>query len=311
MRVLVTGGAGFIGSHIVEELQGKAEIVVLDNLRSGYRHNLDNLKCEFVEGDIRDRATVDRVMRGVDYVFHLAALVSVPESMQKIAECIEINAQGFVNVLEAAAAVKVKKLCFSTSAAIYGDNPVVPKIETMFPEPKSPYAVTKLDGEYYAKMFTQERGLPCACLRYFNVFGPRQDPKGAYAAAVPIFITRALAGEDLTVYGDGEQTRDFIYVKDIVAANLFFAMESDATGVFNIANGGRITIDDLAKTIVDITGSKSRIVHLAERPGDVKHSMACVDKAHAAGYRAKHTFSEGMAATIDFYRRRIKAGSAE
>ena len=311
MKVLVTGGAGFIGSHIVEELQGKAEIVVLDNLRSGYRHNLDGLDCEFIAGDIRDRATVDRAVRGVDYVFHLAALVSVPESMEKIKECIEINAQGFVNVLEAAAAAKVRKLCFSTSAAIYGDNPVVPKVETMFPEPKSPYAVTKLDGEYYARMFTLERNLPCACLRYFNVFGPRQDPKGAYAAAVPIFITRALAGENLTVYGDGEQTRDFIYVKDIVAANLFFAMESDATGVFNIANGGRITIDDLAKTIVELTDSKSRIVHLAERPGDVKHSMACVDKAHAAGYRAKHTFSEGLAATIDFYRRRIKAGSAE
>ena len=311
MRALVTGGAGFIGSHIVEELQGKAEIVVLDNLRSGYRHNLDGLKCEFIEGDIRDRATVERAVRGADYVFHLAALVSVPESMEKIGECIAINAQGFVNVLEAAAAAKVRKLCFSTSAAIYGDNPVVPKVETMLPEPKSPYAVTKLDGEYYAKMFTLERNLPCACLRYFNVFGPRQDPNGAYAAAVPIFITRALAGEDLTVYGDGEQTRDFIYVKDIVAANLFFAMESQATGVFNIANGGRITIDDLAKTIVELTNSKSRIVHLAERPGDVKHSMACVDKARAAGYRAKHTFAEGLAATIDFYRRRLEAGRAE
>ena len=310
-RVLVTGGAGFIGSHIVEELQGKAEIVVLDSLRTGYKKNLDGFECEFLEGDIRDRPTVKRAMKGVDHVFHLAALVSVPESMTKIDECIDINAQGFINVLEEAQAAGVEKICFSTSAAIYGDNPVVPKVETMFPEPKSPYAVTKLDGEYYAGMFTRERNLPCACLRYFNVFGPRQDPKGAYAAAVPIFITKALAGEDLTVYGDGEQTRDFIYVKDIVAANLFFAMESEAVGVFNIANGGRITIDDLAKTIVELTNSKSRIVHLAERPGDVKHSMACVDKARAAGYRAKHTFSEGLAATIDFYRRRIEAGGAK
>ena len=302
-KVLVTGGAGFIGSHIVEELQGKAEIVVLDSLRSGYRHNLDGFDVEFIEGDIRDRAAVKRAMRGVDHVFHLAALVSVPESMEKIQECIEINAQGFINVLEEAQAAGVEKLCFSTSAAIYGDNPVVPKVETMFPEPKSPYAVTKLDGEYYGNLFTRERGLPCACLRYFNVFGPRQDPKGAYAAAVPIFITRALAGEDVTIYGDGEQTRDFVFVKDVVAANLYFA-QSDATGVYNIARGGRITINDLAETIVRLTGSKSKIVHLPDRAGDVKHSMACVDKAAAAGYKAGHTFDEGLAATIEFYRKK-------
>ena len=302
-KVLVTGGAGFIGSHIVEELQGKADIVVLDSLRSGYRHNLAGFECEFIEGDIRDRAAVKRAMRGVDHVFHLAALVSVPESMEKIQECIEINAQGFVNVLEEAQAAGVEKLCFSTSAAIYGDNPVVPKVETMFPEPKSPYAVTKLDGEYYGNLFTRERGLPCACLRYFNVFGPRQDPKGAYAAAVPIFITRALAGEDVTIYGDGEQTRDFVFVKDVVAANLYFA-QSPATGVYNIARGGRITINDLAETIVRLTGSKSRIIHLPDRAGDVKHSMACVDKAAQAGYKAGHTFDEGLAATIEFYRRK-------
>ena len=303
-KVLVTGGAGFIGSHIVEELQGKAEIVVLDSLRSGYRHNLEGFDVEFVEGDIRDRAAVRRAMKGVDHVFHLAALVSVPESMEKIGECIEINAQGFINVLEEARAAGVEKLCFSTSAAIYGDNPTVPKVETMFPEPKSPYAVTKLDGEYYGALFTRERGLPCACLRYFNVFGPRQDPKGAYAAAVPIFITRALNDEDITIYGDGEQTRDFIFVKDVVAANLHFA-QSEATGVYNIARGGRITINDLAETIVRLTESKSKIVHLPDRPGDVKHSMACVDKAAQAGYKAGHTFDEGLAATIEFYRGRI------
>ena len=304
MKVLVTGGAGFIGSHIVEELQGKADVVVLDSLRSGYRSNLDGLRAEFIEGDVRDRDAVRRAMRGVDHVFHLAALVSVPESMEKIDECVDINVHGLINVLEAAAEAKVAKLCFSTSAAIYGDNPVVPKVETMFPEPKSPYAVTKLDGEYYAGLFTRERGLACACLRYFNVFGPRQDPKGAYAAAVPIFITKALAGEDLTVYGDGGQTRDFIYVKDVVAANLHFAFDSSAVGVFNIARGGRITVNDLAETIVRLTGSRSRIVHLEDRPGDVRHSMACVDKAAQAGYRAGHTFDEGLTATIDFYRKR-------
>ena len=169
MKILVTGGAGFIGSHIVEHFQGKAEIVVLDNLRTGYRKNLEGLEHTFIQGDIRDKAIVKKAMEGVDYVFHLAALISVPESMEKISECVDINVNGLLNVFEAAAEAGVKKLCFSTSAAIYGDNPVVPKVETMFPEPKSPYAITKLDGEYYADMFTKLGKLKVACLRYFNV----------------------------------------------------------------------------------------------------------------------------------------------
>ena len=300
MRILVTGGAGFIGSHIVEHFQGKADIRVLDSLRSGYRKNLDGLDAEFIEGDIRDRAVVDRAMKGVDYVFHLAAMISVPESMTKIAECIDINGLGMINVLESAAAAGVKKLCFSTSAAIYGDNPVVPKVETMFPEPKSPYAVTKLDGEYYCGMFTREGRLRTACLRYFNVFGPRQDPHSAYAAAVPIFIEKALNNADITIFGDGEQTRDFVFVKDVVAANAFFAA-NDFTGVHNIAYGGRITINDLAEEIVRLTNSGSKIVHLPERAGDVKHSMAAVDKLKATGFVPSHTFSEALRQTIDAY----------
>ena len=300
MRILVTGGAGFIGSHIVEHFQGKADIRVLDSLRSGYRKNLDGLDAEFIEGDIRDRAVVDRAMKGVDYVFHLAAMISVPESMTKIAECIDINGLGMINVLESAAAAGVKKLCFSTSAAIYGDNPVMPKVETMFPEPKSPYAITKLDGEYYCGMFTREGRLRTACLRYFNVFGPRQDPHSAYAAAVPIFIEKALNNADITIFGDGEQTRDFVFVKDVVAANAFFAA-NDFTGVHNIAYGGRITINDLAEEIVRLTNSGSKIVHLPERAGDVKHSMAAVDKLKATGFVPSHTFSEALRQTIDAY----------
>ncbi|MCQ2377790.1 MAG: NAD-dependent epimerase/dehydratase family protein [Victivallaceae bacterium] len=301
MRILVTGGAGFIGSHIVEHFQGKADIRVFDSLRSGYRKNLDGMDVEFIEGDIRDRDAVENAMQNVDYVFHLAAMISVPESMSKISECIDINGLGMINVLEAAAKAKVKKLCFSTSAAIYGDNPVTPKLESMFPEPKSPYAVTKLDGEYYCKMFTAERGLPTACLRYFNVFGPRQDPKSAYAAAVPIFISKALHNEPLTIFGDGEQTRDFIFVKDIVGANAFFAM-NDKTGVYNIACGGKITINDLAREIIRLTGSRSEIVHLPERPGDVKHSRACTDRLDQAGYIRQYTFSQGLDITIKAYR---------
>lgn len=300
-RILVTGGAGFIGSHIVERYQGKAEIRVLDNFRSGNIKNLTGMEYELIEGDICDRETVARAMEGVDYVFHLAAMISVPESMTEIVECNRLNSLGMIIVLEEAAKAGVKKLVLSTSAAIYGDNPVCPKVETMFPEPKSPYAITKLDDEYYCNMFAKEGRLSTACLRYFNVFGPRQNPKSAYAAAVPIFITKALKNEDITIFGDGEQTRDFIFVKDIAAANAFMA-ESDFTGVYNVAYGGRLTINDLAEKIVKILGSSSKIVHLPERAGDVKHSSACVDKLKSTGFKPEFNFDQGLEIAVKAYR---------
>ena len=303
MRVLVTGGAGFIGSHIVEHFQGKAEVRVLDNLRSGSRRNLDGFVCEFIEGSILDRSLVRRAVEGVDYVFHLAALISVPESMQKPVECAEINTIGTLIVLEEAARAGAKKLVFSSSAAIYGDNPVTPKTETLLPEPKSPYAVSKLDGEYYGGMFAREGQLQTACLRYFNVFGPRQDPRSPYAAAVPIFIDHAVKNEPITVHGDGEQTRDFIYVKDIAAANAFFAAQSGETGVFNVAYGQRISINELAKTVVQLTGSTSEIRYEPARAGDVKHSLASIDKLRAAGFRPSGSLLEGLQSTVDFLRR--------
>jgi nucleoside-diphosphate-sugar epimerase len=301
MKILVTGGAGFIGSHIVEHFQGKAEVRVLDNLRSGYLKNLDGFDVEFIEGDIRDRAIVKQAMQDVDYVFHMAAMISVPESMDKPIECVDLNVNGLLVVLEEAANAGVKKLCFSTSAAIYGDNPTVPKIETMYPEPKSPYAITKLDGEYYCNMFSQEGKLETACLRYFNVFGPRQDPKSAYAAAVPIFTAKAVANEPIAIFGDGEQTRDFIFVKDIVAANVFMA-QSEFTGVYNIAYGKKITINNLVDTIKGIIGSSSEVKHLPERAGDVKHSMAAVDKLNTTGFTPGSSFDAGLAETIKFFK---------
>jgi len=301
VRVLVTGGAGFIGSHIVEHFQAKAEVRVLDNLRTGHRSNLAGFCCEFLGGSVLDRSIVRQAVEGVDYVFHLAAMTSVPESMQKPLECNEINTAGTLVVLEEAAKAKVKKLIFSSSAAIYGDSPVTPKAETMAPEPRSPYAVTKLDGEYYCKMFSDEGRLSTASLRYFNVFGPRQDPKSHYAAAVPVFIHRALRHEKITIHGDGEQTRDFIYVEDIAAANAYFATESSATGVFNVAYGKKITINDLATTICKLTGSRSAIEHGPERPGDVKHSLAAVDRLRAAGFRPRGNLAAGLKATVEFF----------
>jgi UDP-glucose 4-epimerase len=302
MRVLVTGGAGFIGSHIVEHFQGGAEVRVLDNLRSGRAENLEGFRCEFISGSIEDRATVGKAIEGVDYVFHLAAMVSVPESMHKPIECNEINVAGTLVVLEEAARAGVKKLILSSSAAVYGDNPAVPKREEMVPEPKSPYGITKLDGEHYCAMFTREGRLPTASLRYFNVFGPRQDPKSQYAAVVPTFIKRAVRNEPITIFGDGGQTRDFIQVKDIVAANVFFALESRETGVFNVGYGKGTSVKELATTICRLAGSKSKIEYAPPRIGDVQHSVAAINRLRQAGFSGKGDLVEGLRATVDHFK---------
>jgi len=305
MKILVTGGAGFIGSHIVEAYQQKAdEIRVLDNLRTGYARNLSGLKHRFIEGSITDTSLVREAVDGVDMIFHMAALVSVPESMAKPRECVDINVTGLLNVLDAAVASGARKLVFASSAAVYGDNPTVPKLESMIPEPKSPYAITKLDGEYYLDLYRREHGLETAAIRFFNVFGPRQDPRGAYAAAVPIFIEKALAGEDITVFGDGGQTRDFIYVKDIVGALSFAAETPGVTGVFNAGYGGQITINDLASHILKAAGSTSIVRHAAERPGDVRHSRASSDKLRAAGWLPAFELESALATTLDYFRDR-------
>jgi UDP-glucose 4-epimerase len=294
MKILVTGGSGFIGSHAVEHYQDLAEVVVLDNLRTGHRRNLDHLKCRFVEGSILDASLVDEVMRGVDYVFHLAALVSVPESMSQPAETVSINILGLLNVLESARKHGVKKLCFASSAAVYGENPAQPKVETMGPDPRSPYAITKLDGEYYCGLYARERWLSTACLRFFNVFGPRQDPNSAYAAAVPIFLQRARNNEPITIYGDGGQTRDFIYVKDIVGALAFAAETPGVEGVFNAGYGTALTIGELVREILQLTGSRSEIRHEPVRAGDIRHSTSDAAKLRAAGWIPLFDVASGL-----------------
>jgi UDP-glucose 4-epimerase len=303
MRVLITGGAGFIGRHIAEYFQDRAEVRVLDNLRSSLKSNLSGLECEFIVGSILDRGLVRETMRGVDFVFHLAAMVSVQESVRKPNECAEINVGGTAIVLEEAARARAKKLIFSSSAAIYGDSPIIPKIESMSAEPKSPYATGKDEAERLCRSFTDDGRLSTVCLRYFNVFGPYQNPASEYSAAVPAFIEKAFRNQPITIFGNGRQTRDFIYVTDVVAANAFFALKSEATDVFNVGCGREITIADLALTICNLTSSSSTIEYEAERPGDVKHSVAGVDKVQRAGFSPVCDLTGGLRATVEFFRK--------
>ncbi|MGM5468959.1 SDR family oxidoreductase [Flavobacteriaceae bacterium LMO-SS05] len=299
-KYLITGGAGFIGSHIAEYLANEGhEVCVLDNLRTGFEKNLEGLDLRFFKGDIRDKDIVQETAQNADAIFHLAALVSVPESLLKLDECIDINVLGTINLLDAAKKNSNCKVVLSSSAANYGDNPVLPKVETMFPEPMTPYAISKLDGEYYFKMYFNQYHLETVSLRYFNVFGPRQNPKSAYAAAVPIFINKALKNEPLTIYGDGLQTRDFIYVKDVVRANLLASQKGNET--YNVALGHSTSILELAEKIIETTNSKSEIQFLDERPGDIKHSKADPSKFNQLGFKPQYTIEQALSETIEFY----------
>lgn len=303
-KVVVTGGAGFIGSHIVEYWSKQnADVFVLDNLRSGFEKNLTSFEnVTFVKGSITDKEAVFSVLENADYVHHLAAMISVPESVENPFECVSINVNGLLNVLEASAKHKIKKIVHSSSAAVYGDNPVSPKTVSMRPEPKSPYGITKLDGEYYLQSYLENFGLQTISLRYFNVFGPRQDPKSQYAAAIPIFVNNALQNKEIIIYGDGEQTRDFIFVKDVVAANVLAATTENVNGTFNVACGSAISINQLVQLVLELTNSNSKILYEKKRAGDIKHSLASIEETKSKlNFQPKHDLHEGLKETINYF----------
>jgi UDP-glucose 4-epimerase len=304
MEIVITGGAGFIGSHLTEYwLKRDANVTIIDNLRTGYIANIPEHKnVVFVKDSITNRDLVFDLLEKADYVFNFAALVSVPESVDNPIECNEINVLGLINLLEASKKFNIKKIVHSSSAAVYGDNPELPKKTTMKPEPKTPYGITKLDGEYYCQFYHNTFGVNSVSLRYFNVFGPRQDPKSQYAAALPIFISKAIKNEDITIFGDGNQTRDFIYVKDVVMANVQAAENKNVFDVYNVANGKSISILELAELIIKETNSKSKIIFKPERAGDIKHSLADIEVIRKEmDFSPKVELLEGIRKTIDFF----------
>lgn len=304
---LVTGGAGFIGSHIVRRLlELDRPVRVLDNFSTGKRENLAEVadRIELVDGDICDERTVQQAMRGVDVVFHLAARASVPRSVAEPRPANDINVTGTLNLLISAKEAGVRRLVYSASSSAYGDTPVMPKTVDMRPMPLSPYAVSKLAAELYCSCWSHVYGLQTISLRYFNVFGPRQDPFGAYAAVIPAFVSRMLKGERPEIYGDGEQSRDFCYVENVVNANLLAADAQVTHGeVVNVACGDRTTLNEIAKDINRLLGTNLEPIYKDPRPGDVRHSLADVAYTkQVIGYEPKIFFAEGLERSIDWYK---------
>jgi nucleoside-diphosphate-sugar epimerase len=296
---LVTGGAGFIGSHLVDALLARGDSVrVLDNLSTGYIDNLNTVtdKVEFIRGDIQDKTIVQKAMGNVDFVFHLAAMVSVPQSMHQPMDAELMNAAGTLNLLQAASDAGVQSFVLSSTCAVYGDEPTLPKVETMLPEPKSPYAVAKLAGEHYCKVFNESFNLKTVVFRYFNVFGPRQDPSSAYSGVISIFVDKLLRGVAPTIFGDGEQTRDFVYVADVVRANLLAVETEQAAGqVFNIGTGRQVSLNQLFEGLCGILGCSIQPDYAPPRAGDIVHSLSSPDRAKSVlDWQAEVTLKEGL-----------------
>ena len=309
MKYVVTGGAGFIGSHLTQELvdQGE-EVTVIDDLSTGNQQRLKNIsdKIRIVKGDIRDLEFLKKEFKGVDFVLHQAALISVPESIEKKELYKEVNVTGTGNVLEAARTNKVKRVIFSSSAAVYGDTESLPVKESTELKPLSPYAEFKIKGEQMCAEYYQKHGLKTIVLRYFNVFGPGQDPESEYAVVIPLFIKKVLENKSPIIYGDGDQTRDFIYIRNIVHANML-ALKTDNQEAFgnpiNIGSGQEISINQLLRLVNKNLGKKIEPEFSPEREGDIRHSCSDISKAkELLGYGNKYSFEQGLKETIEWFK---------
>jgi UDP-glucose 4-epimerase len=311
-KYLVTGGAGFIGSNIVDKLLERGDSVrVLDDFSTGreenVRHFADDIRL--IRGDIRDEDAVDGAVKGVDFVLHQAALASVPRSIDNPKLSNDVNIRGTLNLLDAARRHSVRRFVYASSSSVYGDSETLPKLETMEPNPKSPYAVNKLCGEWYCRVFSEIHGLDTVSLRYFNVFGPRQDPDSDYSAVIPLFVKHLINGDRATVFGDGEQSRDFTFIENVVNANLL-SCEANISGarVYNIACGERFTLNQLYGKLSGLLESDIEPVYADPRPGDVRHSMAGIDRIREEiGFSVTIGFDEGLGRTVDWYHRAGRA----
>lgn len=305
-KYLVTGGAGFIGSHIAERIVSQGEKVrVLDNLSTGSLANLAHLNgnVEFVEADLCDAAAVEQAVRGVEVVFHQAALASVPRSVAKPLDTHEACVTGTVTLLDACRKANVRRVVYAASSSAYGNSPIMPKKETNLPEPLSPYAAAKLAGELYMQSFAASYGLETVCLRYFNVFGPRQDPNSPYSAVIPLFVSALLAGKQPTIFGDGSQSRDFTFVGNVVSANLKASTAPGVSGkVYNVACGGSLTLLELLKDICELLDKPFAPEFGPPRTGDVLHSWADISAAQRdLGYAPEIELREGLRRTVEYY----------
>jgi len=306
LRFLITGGAGFIGSNIVKKLVEKGYSVrVLDNFATGQRSNLEPFlkDIELIEGDIRDFWTVAKATKGIDYILHQAALPSIPRSIDNPLTTTEVNINGTLNILEAARFNEVQRIVYASSSSVYGDSPVMPKEESMKPIPKSPYAITKLAGEEYCMNFYQLYGLETVALRYFNVFGPRQNPFSQYSAIIPKFINLLKSNQKPTIWGDGETSRDFTYIDNVVDANILACEKKAATGnVINIACNKAYTLNELAEKLNKIIGTDIPPSHGPDKIGDIKHSLADISKAREIlNYEPEIDFDEGLEKTVEWF----------
>ena len=313
---LVTGGAGFIGSHLVQYLQKRGERVkVLDDFSTGKMENIEPFveHIDLIKGDVRDRKTCEEAVKGVDFVLHQAAVCSVPRSIEDPVATNRTNVDGTLNLLIAAKEARVKRFICASSSSVYGESEVLPKVETMNTAPGSPYGVTKHVQENYCKVFFAIYGLETVCLRYFNVYGPKQDPYSPYAAVIPCFVRSLLRDESPTIYGDGEQTRDFTYVLDCIQANWKAChAKGIAGGVFNIATGKRITINQLYRELVTLLGKEMRPIHVSPRQGDIRHSLADIRLAkEKMGYSPRFDIGKGLKKCLPWYRKNFSDERSE